>query len=630
MPGEKTRILLVEDNPGDADLTIERLHEAGVAEFEIRCVSTLRETMRALAAEPTDAVILDLDLPDSRGIETVSRVVAAAGTAPVVVVSGSIDENLHRVAQSAGAHDTYSKDEIQSRLFPRNLLHVVERHHARERQMQIEALLDTTPDAILVSNRDGVVRYVNEAALGLFCRRREDLIGEPLGFSVHDGESTEIRVDTAGGTKSCELRVVAFQWQGETAFVAVIRDVTQRKYLEAQLLMNDRLVSMGTLAAGVAHEINNPLAAVVANVTVAIEELSHLMLRRDVIDGVMDALRDTRDAAEQIRQIVRDLKVYSRAEPDETSSTAFEVHHMLDAVARLAWHEVRQRARLVKDYGGKLVVVGNESRMSQVFLNLVINAAQAIPAGAPEFHEIRIRTAREGDGRVVVEVRDTGAGIPLEVRPRLFTPFVTTKPIGSGTGLGLAICQRIVTAAGGRIDYTSQLGVGTSFFVRLQAVDDAAARAADVEGRGRDDGPPQAAALRPTRRGRVLAIDDEALVLTTLERALGRVHEVVCESRATNALARIEAGERFDVILCDIMMPEMTGIEFATALEISVPEQAQRIVFVTGGALQADAQNFLEQTEYIRIEKPFDLSMLRAVMQRFLAVGFGDQVASDA
>lgn len=620
MPAQHTRILLVEDNPGDAELTEERLHQAGVAEFEVCRVATLGEAIAALQSAPTDAVILDLDLPDSKGLETISGVIGAAGTAPVVVVSGAIDESLRKASDTVGVADTYTKDEANSRLFPRSLLHVIERRRARERQMQIEALLDTTPDAILVTNRDGVVRYVNEAALRLFRRRREDFLGELLGFSVRDGEATEIRVSSDEGTKTCELRVVAFQWQGEAAFVAVIRDVTQQKVLEAQLLMNDRLVSMGTLAAGVAHEINNPLAAVVANVTVAIEELAQLTARRDIVDDVMDGLRDTRDAAEQIRTIVRDLKVYSRADTDDTTSDSFEVHHMLDSVARLAWHEVRQRARLIKDYGGNFTVVGNESRMSQVFLNLVINAAQAIPPGSPESNEIRIRSSLDADGQVLVEVRDTGAGIPHEVRSRLFTPFVTTKPVGSGTGLGLAICQRIVTAAGGRITFSSKLGAGTSFFVHLQAAP-VAANDAQIIGHARGehaDAVAKATALRPAKKGRVLAIDDEEMVLATLNRALGRAHEVVCENRAKAALARIEGGERFDVILCDIMMPEMTGIEFATALEARVPEQARRIVFVTGGALHVDSQNFLERTEYIRIEKPFDLAMLRAVLLPFV------------
>jgi CheY-like chemotaxis protein len=286
----------------------------------------------------------------------------------------------------------------------------------------------------------------------------------------------------------------------------------------------------------------------------------------------------------------------------------------------MAWHEVRQRARLVKDYGGALPLVGNESRMSQVFLNLVINAAQAIEPGSAEQHEIRIWTGRGGDGQILVEVRDTGSGIPPEVQRRLFTPFVTTKPVGSGTGLGLAICQRIVSGAGGEITFTTELGKGTTFRVRLPSGDtnDGHAMPSPAQRRTSTQAAVAANTAPQSLRGRVLAIDDDAMVLQSLRRILGRSHHIVCEERATIALGRIVAGEEFDVILCDLMMPEMDGVAFCTALEKVNPRQAKRLVFLTGGAVNPEAHDFLDRSENVRLDKPFDLAMLRALVARYI------------
>lgn len=618
----RTRVLLVEDNPGDADLTTDRLTETDVATFDVQRTTTLGAAMALLTSTGADAVIVDLNLPDSQGMTTISQVLRVAGPAAVIVVSGTVDDTLRRSISEAGADDVYTKDEANSRLFPRSLLHVIERRRARERQQQVEALVDTTPDAILVVNDAGIVRYVNNAASSLFRRSRENFVGEALGFVVRDlGTPTEIRVTTEGDPKICEMRVVRFQWQGEPALVAVLRDVTQQRHLEAQLLMTDRLISMGTLAAGIAHEINNPLAAVIANVTIALEEVARMPTTGLGTGELLDGLRDTRDAAQQIRQIVRDLKVYAR--DDEDVRQEFDLHRMLDSVARMAWHEVRQRARLVKDYGGVLTIVGSESRMSQVFLNLVINAAQAIGPGSAEQNEIRILTSRGPDGHVIVEVRDTGSGIAPEVQRRLFTPFVTTKPVGSGTGLGLAICQRIVSSVGGEITFTTEVDKGTTFRVWLPRVAPSAA--------GTDDAPTSPASVRspqqvpiaasgasPVLRGRVLAIDDDTMVLHSLRRILGRTHHIECEERAVAALARIQAGEEFDIILCDLMMPEMTGVAFCTALEAVSPLQAQRLVFLTGGAVNPEAHEFLEHSEHVRVDKPFDLAMLRALVARYV------------
>jgi len=239
-----------------------------------------------------------------------------------------------------------------------------------------------------------------------------------------------------------------------------------------------------------------------------------------------------------------------------------------------------------------------------VFLNLIVNAAQAIQEGQVERNRIQLSTRLDGR-KVIVEVTDTGSGMPPEVLRKLFTPFFTTKPVGTGTGLGLSICHRIVTGMGGQIAVESQLGQGTTFRVTLPV--------ADLE-RSAPSRPVAPRLPDATRRGRILIVDDEAFVAKALGRTLSREHDVTLISRAAEALARIGGGERFDIILCDLMMPEMTGMDLYAELAGSTPEQAERMIFMTGGAFTPTARAFLDRVPNQRIEKPFDAQHLAVLI----------------
>lgn len=394
----------------------------------------------------------------------------------------------------------------------------------------------------------------------------------------------------------------------------------ERAQMQEQLLIAERMASVGTLAAGVAHEINNPLAAAIANVQFAAEDVA--ALARDVhsstevvleagarewlaqrLTAIAEPLRDAQESTERIRVIVRDLKIFSRG--DDEKAGAIDLSRVLESAIRIAWNEVRHRARLVRDYGDVPAVQGNEGRLGQVFLNLIVNAAQAMPEGRADQHEIRITTRREAAHWVVVEVQDTGAGIPAAVLPRIFDPFFTTKPVGLGTGLGLAICHRIVTSLGGQMRVESQVGRGTLVRTLLpnasESLPAAAAARTDV--------------VVPFRRGRVLVIDDEPMLGGVVRRMLSAQHTVVAVTTARDALTHIEKGEHFDVILCDLMMPEVTGMELHAELLRIAPQQAAKMVFMTGGAFTSRAQEFVNQVPNARIEKPFEIEELSALVQ---------------
>ncbi|ATB29929.1 hybrid sensor histidine kinase/response regulator [Melittangium boletus] len=385
--------------------------------------------------------------------------------------------------------------------------------------------------------------------------------------------------------------------------VGAVEDRTEREELRARLALSDRMASVGTLAAGVAHELNNPLAYVLANLDFAREELRTALEPGSGVEPIAQALEEAREGAERMRLIVRDLKLFSRK--DDERLEWVEVHRALDSAAAMAWNEIRHRARLVKDYQPLPAVYANEARLGQVFLNLIVNAAHAIAEGAAERNEIRLSTRVDAAGRVVVEVRDTGGGIPEELRPRILEPFFTTKPLGVGTGLGLPICQDLLTRLGGALEFESEEGVGTVFRVVLAA----------PERPQREEKGVSASKAPVRRRGHLLVVDDEPMVLAALQRTLNQEHDVTVFTRAEAALAWLEQGLPWDLLLCDVMMPEMTGIELYEVLAKRMPERVGHVVFVTGGAFTERAREFLGRVDPPRLEKPFDFQALRGMLE---------------
>jgi len=364
--------------------------------------------------------------------------------------------------------------------------------------------------------------------------------------------------------------------------------------MEKRLVTTERLASMGTLAASVGHEINNPLSFVIGNLDV----IASLVSRDEGTERLRQCIADAREGADRVRHIVRGLLTFARG--DDAAVGPVDVHAVLDRSVELAQNEIRHRARLVKDYAAKGRAGGNAVQLAQVFVNLLVNAAQAIKEGHAAENEIRVRTKDDGDA-LIVSVEDTGIGIPAEARAHVFEPFFTTKPIGSGTGLGLSVCMGIVRRFGGSIDVESEPGMGSTFRVRLPAC--AAA----------EESAPVCAAPQSRARRRVLVVDDEPKVASVLRLLLAEEHDVEVAT-SKEACARILGGDRFDVVLCDLMMPDMNGMDLHAALAKNVPDQASRMVFMSGGAFTPDAKAFLAKTGNPTIEKPFRLEELRAVL----------------
>jgi PAS domain S-box-containing protein len=510
-----------------------------------------------------------------------------------------------------------------------------------ESERSLRRLIDRLPIAITVYH-DGRAVYANQASLKLLgFDSLEALAGHTMDLhvpaeeravweerlrAVLRGEQLPERtarvVRGDGSVALAEVAGVALSFGGRQAVVSVARDVTEARRMEERLRLGDRMASIGTLAAGVAHEINNPLSYVIGNQQFVLERLQPFLeapgpdatcaVPVELLGGLAEALRDASEGAARVRHIVRDLKTLSRG--DEESTVSLELWPMLESAVSMCNNEVRHRARLRREQGAVPRVLANEARLVQVFLNLLVNAAQAIPDGQVEQNEIVLATWTDAAGRAVVEVRDTGCGIPREHLERIFDPFFTTKPLGVGTGLGLSICHGIIHALGGELQVESTQGKGTTFRVVLPP---ASTKETSME---LSQMVPKQPRTQDAKRARLLVLDDEPLVARGVARllAIDYAAESACSARET--LARLAQGERFDLMLCDLMMPEMSGEAFFKQLEEVAPDQREHVVFVTGGAFTPEARHFLESLPPGRfVHKPLGAEALRALVREHLA-----------
>jgi PAS domain S-box-containing protein len=545
-----------------------------------------------------------------------SRVQWADGTRrDVILHKAAIRDEAGRITGLAGA----MIDVSDLRAAERSLRDALDA--ARSTEASFRGLVESIPDLVVIHD-DGRMVYANPAMLALMGKPLEAVVSlrpadwvhpddlEAISPYLHAGPPTpprELRIRSGkGGWVAAEFLAIGLEMSGRPVRVAIGRDLSERAQAQERLARAQRLAAIGTLAAGVAHELNNPLTFVLANVELLGETLRRLRgspADADGWDEALHALEDTLEGAERMRVIVRDLRALSRS--DAPFSGIVDVRRLLEHAANLAWNEVRPRARLTWEIGDVPPVRGSEARLAQVLVNLLVNAAQAIPEGDPDAHSIRLSAARGRDGKVAITVTDTGAGIAPEHLPRIFDPFFTTKPAGVGTGLGLWVCHNIVTAFGGALDVSSEPGRGTTFRVVLPVAAPGEA-AGDRRAEPRDG--------RPRRR--LLVVDDEPLVAATVRRQLASDFLVDAASGARDALARI-AAERYDAVVCDVAMEGASGLQFLEVLRGAAPALAERVLFVTGCAAP-EIPALLAASGARWLPKPFDGRQLRAALRELL------------
>jgi len=482
----------------------------------------------------------------------------------------------------------------------------------------LEAIFESMTDAVFLLDAAGRIERVNGSAtrlLGYSATELEGMIFSQLlshrgpetatGASALMARHGDASMITATG-ETIYLVLSAAPLVGEVAdvrgMVVTARDERELRKAQAQLQLSDRMATMGTLAAGVAHEINNPLSFVISNLEFALEELHGLApgapLSAELRDELLQALGATKEGADRVAGIVRELKSMSRTDEDTTSE--IDVRRILDTAASMLKNQIRHRARLVKEYRDVPQVLANEARLVQVALNLLQNAVQAIPVGSAANNQIRLETGVDSDGNVVMSLMDTGSGIPAHDLGTIFEAFYTTKPLGVGTGLGLSICQRLINQMGGRIEVDSELGVGSTFRVHLPARHVPATMGQELD---------EPAASTPARR-RVLVVDDEREIGESVQRLLRAEHDVDIAISGPEALDCF-AQCRYDVVFLDLMMPQMSGRDVLRELESRFPEHGATVILMSGGSFDPDREGAHQRY----VEKPFSPSELRRLIR---------------
>jgi len=480
---------------------------------------------------------------------------------------------------------------------------------------------------------------MNSVALGLFNVREESALARPvdqvLGLAKDHPLVASVRVALeTGGTPRRPLTVELERFtlrvtvaglkspDGQTTAVIIARDISDLKAaeqarlaFEARMHEADKMASLGHLVAGISHEINNPLAAILLNLPAlqeAFSDVSRYFERArlrdapvDVLDEVPRILSESLDATERIRVIVAEMRLL--AHPKGGSGDAARVEDLLEGALALVSNEVRFKARVQRDYGQTPLLVVDRTRLSQAFLNILLNAAQAIESGDPDGSWIHVEVRSESDG-VAVVITNSGPPIPPDCLPRIFEPFFTTKAVGQGVGLGLSITYDTIKRHGGHIEAKSGPDEPTSFRIWLPLNTGLALAAPS------DSDRPE---IEPIRAAHILLVDDDPLVQNSIRRTLERHHDVVVVGSGARALELL-ATERFDIVICDLIMPGMTGMQLFETVRERDPAQASRFVFLTGGTSSPEARSFLLGVESPRAYKPLGADEIVRLIARCL------------
>jgi two-component system cell cycle sensor histidine kinase/response regulator CckA len=501
------------------------------------------------------------------------------------------------------------------------------------------------PDGVLIKDENQVL-FANESlARMLEYKSAEELKGMPSlqlvhpDFRVISRERSAKLLAQGGSNPLCKFKMIgkegkvvdvetaslAVQYYGKKAIMAVLRDMTLQNLMERQAVNNDKLATLGTLAAGVAHEVNNPLTYVMGNLTFLQEQVDEIKNRleqkggldescRQILTEMSEEITDITQGSERIRDIVKGLKSFVRG--NEEKAEKVDLNQALESAINMTFHVMKKKARLEKDMAVDLpTLTVNSGKLQQVFINLLVNAAQAIEGNSPSENKITVRTGRR-DGNLFVEVSDTGNGIPEENLPRIFDPFFTTKPVGEGTGLGLAVCNEIMRHYQGGLEVRSQVGKGTTFTVTLPLENGlCGAKAAAAE------------PLAEKKLGRVLVVDDEPGNLDVISKSLKKDYEVLSALSGVEAMAILEKdGDPVDAIVSDINMPEMDGMTLYRTLSKVFPGMENKMVFITGGIFAEGVNEFLKSIPNYCLEKPFNQKDLRLAVSQCMELKKGESL----
>ncbi len=592
MDNPSVRVLLVDDDEDDYILTLDLLGEGEGTRFELEWAATYDAGLEAIASHQHDVYLLDYRLGEHNGLELLREAVAKGCRAPMILLTGQGDREIDMEAMKAGAADYLDKSQLRGFMLQRSIRYALERKRAEQKIREQAALLDIATDAIVVQNLQNQILFWNKGAQRIYGFSAEEAVGQDANQLLYKAEYLprledfqtlvadegnwygELRQVTKDGKEiivESRWTLVKNEFREPTSILIVNTDITEKKQLEAQFLRAQRMESLGTLASGIAHDLNNVLAPILMTV-----QLLSLKLHDDRARQWLNILEtNAKRGAELVKQVV------SFARGAKGDRTAVQVRHILSEIKQIALEIFPKSIEVHTDVAQDLwTVSGDATQLHQVLMNLCVNARDALVDGGIlsisaknlflDEQSARMNLDAKVGAYIIITVSDTGMGIPPEILDRIFEPFFTTKELGKGTGLGLSTVMGIVKSHRGFVNVSSKLGQGTKFEVYLPALQETfSAIVEDLE--------------MPKGHGElILVVDDEAAIRHITQSSLETYsYKVLTASDGIEALAvYAQHRQEISLVLIDMMMPSMDGPMTIRTLQKIQPQV--KIVAVSG------------------------------------------------
>jgi len=624
-------VLLIEDNPGDQRLLQELLRDVASVYIKLDSAGCLSQGLQRLKESHYDVILLDLFLPDSQGFATFAQLYQQEKEVPIVVTTGLNDETLALKAVQAGAQDYLVKGQISGELLVRSVRYAIERKRAAQKIREQAALLDIATDAILVRDADNHILFWNKGAERVYGWTVEEAIGKTETDLLYKSASVQaqaaqqelmVKNEWQGElnqvTKTGKEIIVENRWtlvrddEKQPKFIlAVGTDVTDKKQLEAQFFRAQRLESIGTLASGIAHDLNNILTPVLATAQLLQMKLANLDERSLQMLQLLET--NAKRGAELVKQVL------SFARGVEGKHTVLQIKHIIHEVRQIIRETFPKSIELDVEVAENLwTVVGNATQLHQVLMNFCVNARDAMPQGGILKISAQNLTIDENDARIdldaklgnyiVITIADSGVGIPSDLLDRIFEPFFTTKELGKGTGLGLSTALGIIKSHHGFITTNSAPGQGTQFKVFLPAV----MINKSLEGSTSES--------FLGHHELILVVDDEAPIREITKASLESYnYQVITASDGVEAIALYTQNQKnIRLVIIDMIMPSIDGPTAICTLKNINPEI--KIIAVSGLLFNSEPTPDKNFGVYRFLLKPYSLSeLIKAVHEALIS-----------
>jgi len=620
---EDIKILVVEDEAITAMDIQNRLNKLG---YNVLGPSDSGEKAIEITQKMhPNVVLMDIVLKGNiSGIEAAQEIASKYNT-PIIFLTAYKDEETFKRAKSSAPYGYITKP-----FEMRDLSNAIElalfKHTADEKisaaEQRYRSVMENASCGIFIIDQNGIISDLNKQAECIFGKKRAKLINDNFINYVHPEEReyasvqiqkllTEKRIgpnlgriiQPSGATRDVEFSAVYVDNKEEKLIFSILNDITERNKLREQTLLSDKLSMIGILAAGIIHEINNPMTFLLTNLEYINKQLDVVSQDKEkqekFIQKLNEIINESIEGVKIVNTIIKELKGFIHI--DYKNIEPMDIHEAINLAIHMSYPQYKNKANLETDFASDIpLLMLNGNKLEQVILNLIVNAAQAIDADNAQNNFIKIKTTKEKKS-IRIDVSDTGKGIPPDVLPRIFEPFFTTKAIGVGTGLGLSICYDIIKNMGGeiKVESTPQKNTVFSIYLPMQfTVSSADELTKPMIGIHKN----------------ILVVDDSPVFLTIIKGILEKSHHVTtCDGRAAIELVRTSP-RKFDAVIIDLYMPDVSGIDLFRYISQSIPELKNRIIFITGGISTPIMQEFVSSISNPLLEKPFTANQLQQTL----------------